>query len=58
MPITNTVDYKLTEEQGWVTKFFPERVRGTRPTYDLVDAQTGEVIAKAVKKSRRARSRN
>jgi DNA-directed RNA polymerase subunit beta len=33
-----------------VTKFFPERVRGTRPTFDLVDAKTGEVIAEAGKK--------
>ncbi|WP_040609730.1 DNA-directed RNA polymerase subunit beta [Pseudooceanicola batsensis] len=45
-----TVDYKLRKGQGWVTKFFPERVRGTRPTYDLVDADSGEVIAEATKK--------
>ncbi|KGB80670.1 MAG: DNA-directed RNA polymerase subunit beta [Pseudomonadota bacterium] len=45
-----TVDYKLQKNKGWVTKFFPERVRGTRPTYDLVDASTGEVIAEAGKK--------
>ncbi len=42
-----TVDFKLVKNKGWVTKFFPERVRGTRPTYDLVDAATGEVICKA-----------
>ena len=46
----NTVDYTLRKGQGWVTKFFPERVRGTRPTYDLVDADSGEVIAEATKK--------
>ena len=46
----DTVDYKLKKNKGWVTKFFPERVRGTRPTYDLVDAKTGEVIAEAGKK--------
>ncbi len=46
----NTVDFKLQKNKGWVTKFFPERVRGTRPTYDLVDAKTGEVIAKAGEK--------
>ncbi len=46
----NTVDYTLQRGQGWVTKFFPERVRGTRPTYDLVDADSGEVIAEAGKK--------
>ncbi|WP_073326752.1 DNA-directed RNA polymerase subunit beta [Wenxinia saemankumensis] len=44
----NTVDYTFDRKaQAWRTKFFPERVRGTRPTYDLVDADTGEVIAKA-----------
>lgn len=49
-----TVDYKLKKkgkiDGGWVTKFFPERVRGTRPAYDLVDAKSGEVIAEAGKK--------
>jgi DNA-directed RNA polymerase subunit beta len=47
----DTVDYKLQKKShGWVTKFFPERVRGTRPTFDLVDAKSGEVIAEAGKK--------
>ncbi|MFB9150996.1 DNA-directed RNA polymerase subunit beta [Roseovarius ramblicola] len=46
----DTVDYKLKKKKGWVTTFFPERVRGTRPTYDLVDAKTGEVICEAGKK--------
>ena len=45
-----TVDYTFRKGSGWVTKFFPERVRGTRPTYDLVDAKTGEMIAEAGKK--------
>ncbi|WP_017999545.1 DNA-directed RNA polymerase subunit beta [Paracoccus sp. N5] len=48
----DTVDYKLQravkgQESGWITRFFPERVRGTRPSYDLVNAETGEVITKA-----------
>jgi DNA-directed RNA polymerase subunit beta len=43
----NTVSYKYEKNKGWVTRFFPERVRGTRPTYDLVDAATGEVLCKA-----------
>lgn len=43
----DTVSYRLEKNRGWVTKFFPERVRGTRPTFDLVDADTGEVICKA-----------
>ena len=46
----DTVEFKLKKNKGWVTKFFPERVRGTRPTFDLVDAKTGEVIAEASKK--------
>ncbi len=46
-----TVEYKFDKKsKGWVTKFFPERVRGTRPAFDLVDAKTGEVIAEAGKK--------
>ncbi|MEP2204819.1 MAG: DNA-directed RNA polymerase subunit beta, partial [Tateyamaria sp.] len=45
-----TVTFKLKKNKGWVTPFFPDRVRGTRPTYDLVDAKTGEVIAEAGKK--------
>ncbi|SFQ66394.1 DNA-directed RNA polymerase subunit beta [Roseivivax halotolerans] len=46
----DTVDFKLEKGKGWVTKFFPDRVRGTRPTYDLVDADSGEIIAEAGKK--------
>ncbi|MBU1836696.1 MAG: DNA-directed RNA polymerase subunit beta, partial [Alphaproteobacteria bacterium] len=47
----NTVEFKLdAKSNAWTTKFFPERVRGTRPTYDLIDAATGEVIAKAGEK--------
>ncbi|WP_145104730.1 DNA-directed RNA polymerase subunit beta [Cereibacter sediminicola] len=47
----DTVDFKYQKNRGWVTRFFPERVRGTRPTYDLVDAATGEVILKAGEKA-------
>lgn len=47
----DTVDYHLEGKgKAWKTKFFPQRVRGTRPTYDLVDADTGEIIAKAGEK--------
>ena len=46
----DTVDFKYKKNKGWVTKFFPERIRGTRPAYDIVDAKTGEVIAEAGKK--------
>jgi len=47
----NTVDFNLDKKgDAWTTKFFPQRVRGTRPLSDLVDAATGEVIAKAGEK--------
>ena len=46
----DTVQYKLKKNKGWVTKFFPDRVRGTRPAFDLVDAKSGDVIAKAGEK--------
>ena len=45
-----TVDYAFKKDGGWVTKFFPERVRGTRPLFDLLDSKTGKVIAEAGKK--------
>ena len=47
----DTVWFKHQKNKGWVTRFFPERVRGTRPSYDLVDAATGEVILKAGEKA-------
>ena len=53
----NTVTYTLRKGEGWETKFFPERIRGTRPTYDLVDAATGEVFAETGKRSHHVRSR-
>ncbi|MFD1882186.1 DNA-directed RNA polymerase subunit beta [Paracoccus pacificus] len=48
----DTIEYRLQKagkgkEAGWVAPFFPERVRGTRPSFDLVNAETGEVITKA-----------
>jgi DNA-directed RNA polymerase subunit beta len=46
----DTVNFQVVKGKGWNTKFFPERVRGTRPIYDLIDAATGEVIAEAGKK--------
>ena len=45
-----TITYKLHKNKGWVAPFFPDRVRGTRPTYDLVDAKTGEVLFEKGKK--------
>ena len=42
-----TVMFAHQKNKGWVTKFFPERIRGTRPSYDIIDAATGEVICKS-----------
>ncbi|MFK7874472.1 MAG: DNA-directed RNA polymerase subunit beta, partial [Paracoccaceae bacterium] len=47
----NTVSFKLDgKSTGWIAPFFPDRVRGTRPTFDLVDAKTGDIIGEAGKK--------
>ena len=46
----DTVDFRLEKNRGWVTRFFPERIRGTRPPTDLIDAATGEVVAEAGRK--------
>ncbi|MEY3959752.1 MAG: DNA-directed polymerase subunit beta [Pseudomonadota bacterium] len=46
-----TISFKHVKNKGWVTKFFPNRVSGTRPSYDLVDAATGEIILKAGEKA-------
>ena len=46
----DTVNFSLRKGKGWVTKFFAERTRGTRPLYDLIDAESGELIGEAGKK--------
>jgi len=38
---------KKTEEVTWVTPYKAERWRGVKPEFDLVDADTGEVVAQA-----------
>src|SRR5215471_19147708 len=43
------VDYKKDGE-GFRTPFDPERLRGQKPTYDLIDARSGEVAIEAGKK--------
>ena len=45
-----TVPYEMRTkkgESGWVTPYKPERWRGVKPEFDLIDADTGEVIAPA-----------
>ncbi len=46
----DTVSFKVAKKGGWSTKFFPERIKGTKPAADIIDAKTGEVIAEAGKK--------
>ncbi|MFC5373744.1 DNA-directed RNA polymerase subunit beta [Brevundimonas faecalis] len=44
-----TVPYEKRGE-GWVTPYKPERWRGVKPEFDLIDAATGEVVAQAGQK--------
>ncbi|SOH94639.1 DNA-directed RNA polymerase subunit beta [Monaibacterium marinum] len=46
----DTVTYRNVKNQGWATPFFPDRIRGTKPTHDIINAANGEVIAEAGKK--------
>ncbi|WP_029011728.1 DNA-directed RNA polymerase subunit beta [Niveispirillum irakense] len=39
-----TVTYQRARD-GWTTKFDPERLKGQKLAFDLVDARTGEVLA-------------
>ncbi len=45
----NTVRYEHTAE-GWRVPFNPDRLKGTKTTVDLIDADTGEVVVEAGKK--------
>jgi DNA-directed RNA polymerase subunit beta len=45
-----TVTWRHVKNKGWATTFFPRRLSGTRPPYDLVNAATGEVMLKAGEK--------
>lgn len=44
-----TVPYTQTNE-GWRTPFDPQRYRGQKPTVDLIDAKTKQVVVEAGKK--------
>ena len=46
----NTVTYVKSENNNWSCPFFPERFRGVKPNFDIIDSDTGEVIAPADKK--------
>ncbi len=45
----NSVTYTLVKD-GWKMPFAPERFKGIKPTVDLVDAKTGQVVVEAGKK--------
>ncbi len=44
-----SVEYKRHKD-GWSTPFDPERLKGTKPQRDLIDAKSGEVVAEAGRK--------
>ncbi|MDG2473929.1 MAG: DNA-directed RNA polymerase subunit beta [Paracoccaceae bacterium] len=44
------VKYKKLDTQRWSAPFFPERMRGVKPFVDIVDSETGEIIAEQGKK--------
>jgi len=44
------VKYCVSGDNKWSIPFYPSRFRGVKPIFDLVDADTGEVIAEAGKK--------
>ena len=42
----NTVTYRYFEEENcWAAPFFPRRIQGTKPAFDIVDAASGELVA-------------
>ncbi|MEM9138659.1 MAG: DNA-directed RNA polymerase subunit beta, partial [Pseudomonadota bacterium] len=44
------VSFKQAKKGGWEIPFNPERLRGSSPSYDLIDAKSGEVVANAGQK--------
>ncbi|MEN9873524.1 MAG: hypothetical protein RL186_421, partial [Pseudomonadota bacterium] len=44
-----TITYSISPN-GWTIPFVPERWRGQKPAYDLIDAETGNVVAEGGKK--------
>src|SRR4029078_996689 len=51
-----TISVKETK-RGWKVPFVPEKVRGMTPAADLIDAKSGEVVAKAGEKITAKRAR-
>ena len=46
----NTVSYIKSKDNKWSCPFFPERLRGIKPSFDIIDADSGEIIAPVDKK--------
>src|ERR1700761_3522971 len=46
----NTLTYKRVKSGGWTTKYVPESWKGTKLTYDLIDAKTGKKVLEEGKK--------
>jgi len=45
----NTLHYEQTEK-GWRKPYDPEKMKGSKPTHDLIDAKTGNVVHEGGKK--------
>ncbi|MHB1109080.1 MAG: DNA-directed RNA polymerase subunit beta [Devosia sp.] len=45
----NTIHYEKTEK-GWRKPYDPEKMKGSKPTHDLIDAKTGDVVHEGGKK--------
>ncbi|QQR69549.1 MAG: DNA-directed RNA polymerase subunit beta [Alphaproteobacteria bacterium] len=43
----DTLSFKRTKDGRWRTAFMPDRWRGVKLTHDLIDAQTGKMVAEA-----------
>jgi DNA-directed RNA polymerase subunit beta len=46
----DTISYVKIDDKSWSVPFAPERMRGVKPIFDIIDADTGEIIAEAGKK--------
>ena len=46
----DTVSYVKLDDKTWSVPFAPERMRGIKPEFDIIDSDTGEIIAEAGKK--------
>ena len=45
----NTLHYEKTDK-GWRKPYDPEKMKGSKPTHDLIDAKTGKVVHEGGKK--------